>query len=130
MPWKESTCMTQRREFVLLANVPEVNVSQLCNRFGISRKTGYKWRARFAAEGPRDSKGRSLRDFDLTRRMFKYPLSYMIYSPIFDALPASARDAIYRRLWGELSRKDRGDRTAIVEILRATRSGLPAYFRL
>jgi len=47
MPWKESTCMTQRREFVLLANVPEVNVSQLCDRFGISRKTGYKWRARF-----------------------------------------------------------------------------------
>ena len=40
MPWKESTCMTQRREFVLLANVSDVNVSQLCERFGISRKTG------------------------------------------------------------------------------------------
>src|SRR2546421_4112154 len=50
MPWKESTCMTQRREFVLLANVPEVNVSQLCNRFGISRKTGYKWRSRFQTD--------------------------------------------------------------------------------
>ena len=47
MPWKESTCMTQRREFVLLANVSDVNLSQLCERFGISRKTGYKWRSRF-----------------------------------------------------------------------------------
>lgn len=47
MPWKESTCMTQRREFVLLANVPDVNLTQLCNGFGISRKTGYKWRSRF-----------------------------------------------------------------------------------
>ena len=47
MPWKESTCMTQRREFVFLANVSDANLSQLCERFGISRKTGYKWRSRF-----------------------------------------------------------------------------------
>jgi hypothetical protein len=32
----------------------------------------------FAAIGPRDAEGRSLRDFDLTRRMFKYPCSYLI----------------------------------------------------
>ena len=92
---------------------------------------------RFAAQGPRDPKGRSLRDFDLERRMFRHPLSYMIYSPLFDSLPASARDAIYARLWTVLSGKDRSkpytrlsaaDRTAIVEILRATRSGLPSYF--
>ncbi len=92
---------------------------------------------RFASEGPRDAKGRSLRNFDLTRRMFRYPLSYMIYSPLFDALPASASAAIYGRLWTVLSGKDRSkdyarltadDRTAILEILRATRPGLPAYF--
>jgi hypothetical protein len=81
---------------------------------------------RFAALGPRDRKGRSLRDFDLQKRMFRYPLSYMIYSPQFDALPASARDAIYMRLWkGLQERKDR----AVVEILRDTRPGLPAYFK-
>src|SRR2546421_1796315 len=80
---------------------------------------------RFAAEGPRDSKGRSLRDFDLKRRMFRYRLSYMIYSPQFDALPAAARDAIYARLWTELSKPGRSE---IVEILRETKSGLPPYF--
>jgi len=91
----------------------------------------------FAGQGPRDAKGRSLRDFDLTRRMFRYPLSYMIYSPLFDELPSTARDAIYARLWTVLSGKEKSkdyarltaaDRTAILEILRTTRSGLPAYF--
>ena len=80
----------------------------------------------FAAQGPRDPKGRSLRDFDLTRRIFRYPLSYMIYSPLFDALPAAAKNAIYARLWKMLS--ERKDSAAIVEILRATKPGLPAYF--
>lgn len=47
MPWKENTRMSQRHEFVILANASAVNLSQLCGRFGISRKTGYKWRARF-----------------------------------------------------------------------------------
>src|SRR6185312_3834205 len=82
----------------------------------------------FEARGPRDAKGRSLRDFDLTTRMFRYPLSYMIYSPQFDALPAAARDAIYKELWRGLSGRNRAERTAIVEILRDTRSGLPSYF--
>jgi hypothetical protein len=35
----------------------------------------------FAAAGPRDGQGRSLRDFDLQRRLFKHPCSYLIYSP-------------------------------------------------
>jgi hypothetical protein len=68
----------------------------------------------------------------------RYPLSYMIYSAPFDALPAEARDAIYRRLWRVLSGAVQGeryaslspgDREAIVEILVATKSGLPDYFR-
>jgi hypothetical protein len=83
----------------------------------------------FAAQGPRDSKGRSLRDFDLTKRLFRYPLSYLIYSEQFDALPPAAREAIYARLWSQLSKKPSADRTAIVEILRDTKPGLPAYFR-
>jgi hypothetical protein len=91
----------------------------------------------FAAAGPRDRQGRSLRDFDLERRTFRYPLSYMIYSPLFDSLPSAARDAIYKRLFDVLSGKDRSkayarlsaiDRTAIVDILKDTRPGLPAYF--
>jgi transposase InsO family protein len=68
MPWKESTCMSQRREFVLLANFPEVNLSQLCGRFGISRKTGYKWRARFQANDTRALADQSRRPQHSPRR--------------------------------------------------------------
>lgn len=50
MAWKEQSVFEQRKEFVELANHDESNVSQLCYRFGISRKTGYKWLAR-AREG-------------------------------------------------------------------------------
>jgi hypothetical protein len=93
---------------------------------------------RFAASGPRDAAGRSLRDLDLTTRLMKYPCSYMIYSDAFDALPPMARDRIYARLWRVLSGQepDRryatlkpADRRAVIEILRATRSGLPEYFK-
>ena len=45
----------------------------------------------FAAKGPRDRAGRSLRDFDLRKRMFKYPCSYLIYSEAFDALPEAGQ---------------------------------------
>ncbi|HEX7796628.1 MAG TPA: hypothetical protein VF456_19835, partial [Vicinamibacterales bacterium] len=41
---------------------------------------------RFSGMGPTDSRGRSLRQLDLERRMFRYPCSYMIYAPAFDAL--------------------------------------------
>jgi hypothetical protein len=54
--------------------------------------------AQFASRAKRDSQGRSLRDFDLTRRLFRYPLSYLVYSPAFDALPDDAKQLFYRRL--------------------------------
>jgi hypothetical protein len=94
--------------------------------------------AAFSARGPRDSKGRSLRDFDLQRRLMRYPCSYMIYSPAFDGLPAAAKDAIYARMWAVLSggeptpkyrRLTAADRAAVIEILRNTKGDLPAYFR-
>ena len=47
----------------------------------------------FPQRGPRDRKGRSLRDFDFKTRLFRYPLSYMIYSAQFDALPDSGARA-------------------------------------
>jgi hypothetical protein len=93
---------------------------------------------RFAASGPRDAKGRSLHELDLTRRLLKYPCSYLIYSDAFDALPPAAKDPIYRRMWevlsgGETGERYRaalslGDRQAIVEILRETKPDLPLYF--
>jgi hypothetical protein len=92
----------------------------------------------FSAQGPIDSEGRSLRQLDLKRRLMRYPCSYMIYSPAFDGLPDEARDAIYARLWLVLSGRERAakyarlslaDRQAVVEILRETKKGLPAYFQ-
>jgi transposase InsO family protein len=53
MPWQERTVMSQRQEFVALAAQDGTNVSAVCARYGISRKTGYKWLAR-AAAGDRD----------------------------------------------------------------------------
>lgn len=84
----------------------------------------------FASRGPRDSKGRSLRDLDLQTRTFRYPLSYLIYSKGFDGLPEPTRAYIYRRLGEVLNGKDQDrafrhlsaeDRAAIAEILRETK---------
>lgn len=84
---------------------------------------------RFAAGGPRDSQGRSLRELKLNGRLMRYGCSYMIYSPAFDALPAEAKDFIYRRMWEGLAAQPAEDRTAVIQILRETKPGLPAYFR-
>ena len=92
---------------------------------------------RMSASGPRDRQGRSLYELDLQRRLMKYPCSYLIYSPAFDALPPLAKDPIYRRMWQVLSGEARepryrslslADRRAVVEILKDTKPGLPAYF--
>src|SRR4051794_7293367 len=58
---------------------------------------------KFAKAGPRDRQGRSLRDFDLNGRIFKYPCSYMINSEAFDSMPELARERIFRRLWEVLT---------------------------
>ena len=71
----------------------------------------------FASSGPRDRRGRSLRDLDLQTRLFKYRCSYMIYSPAFDALPAEARSAMLARLRTHLTDPD------TIAILDDTRAG-------
>ena len=85
--------------------------------------------ADFAAAGPRDSKGRSLRDLQLTTRLMKYPLSYLIYSEQFAALPDLVRRGVWRRIDDVLEGRDKrpkfahvsaADRVAIKEILQAT----------
>jgi hypothetical protein len=96
--------------------------------------TSSRFAREFAARGVRDAQGRSLRDFDLSNRIFRYPCSYLIYSPAFDALPEVARGYVYHRLLQVLSGEAAGadfaglsgeDRQAIVEILLATKKGLP-----
>jgi len=51
MPWKNITQMSQRYEFIKFALVDGSNISELCRRFDISRKTGYKWITRFLNKG-------------------------------------------------------------------------------
>ena len=51
MPWKVASAMSQREEFVALAQSEGVNMSELCLRSGISRKTGYKWLSRYLEAG-------------------------------------------------------------------------------
>lgn len=91
----------------------------------------------FAARGPRDAKGRSLRDFDLKTRLFRYPCSYLIYSRAFDSLPRDVKDLVYKGLWETLGGRSGGkddprlapnDREAILDILRETKPDLPDYW--
>jgi hypothetical protein len=91
----------------------------------------------FAAAAPQDSRGRSLKQLDLVKRLMRYPCSYMIYSRAFDELPRPTKEAIYARLWTILSGKDKtpkysklstADRAAIVSILLDTKKDLPKYF--
>jgi transposase InsO family protein len=51
MAWKEVTEMSLREEFVLLVKKEQLSISDLCTRFGISRKTGYKWLRRYNEAG-------------------------------------------------------------------------------
>src|SRR3990167_3123943 len=52
MPWLESSAMDQRLRFVAEHLAGEVTMTQLCEAYAISRRVGYKWLARYAAEGP------------------------------------------------------------------------------
>ncbi len=92
----------------------------------------------FAARGPFDNRGRSLREFDLKSRLFKYPCSYLVYSEAFAGLPAEVKDIALKRMHEVLTGKDRteafthlaaADRKAVLEILRDTLPELPAYWK-
>ena len=82
--------------------------------------------------------GRSLRELDLTTRLFKYPCSFLIYSDAFDALPVYAKDYLYARLVRILTGKEHApqyaalsaaDRKAVVEILKATKPQFAAALK-
>lgn len=92
----------------------------------------------FARKGVRDSRGRSLRDFDLEKRLFKYPCSYLIYSDSFEQLPTAMKEYVYERMYEVLKDRDysrdfdhlsAADRQAILEIVRETKKDLPDYWR-
>ena len=94
---------------------------------------------RFESQGPTDKQGRSLRQFDLQTRLFKYPCSYMIYSEAFDSLPREMKLMLYSRLWKILSGTDSDPafqkipeetKRAIRDILIETKPDIPRYWTL
>jgi hypothetical protein len=87
----------------------------------------------FSKQGPHDSQGRSLRQLDLQHRLLRYPMSYLIYSNYFDALPADVKAYVFRRFRQILTGEDKSpafahlsadDRTAILQILKETKPGI------
>jgi hypothetical protein len=100
---------------------------------GFTSTSGFdRW---FEAQAKRDPQGRSLRDLDLHSRLFKYRLSYLIYSPGFEGLPGCAKEFIYTRIDDVLSGRDTdpafshlsaSERAAILQILNNTD---PAFAR-
>lgn len=93
--------------------------------------------AAFEQDAVRDGHGHSLRRLDLQQRLFRVPCSYMIHSAAFRALPPSARHAVYARMSTLLADADdprvrarlsASDREAVVHILEATITELPAGF--
>ena len=102
----------------------------------VAGDSSFTWE--FAARGPFDRRGRSLRQFDLQTRIFKYPCSYLIYSETFDAIPQPAKRYVYRRLFEVLSGGDQSpefntlsaeDRLAILEILVDTKPGFAGEWK-
>jgi hypothetical protein len=86
----------------------------------------------FSRLGPRDEQGHSLRDLDLTRRLFTFPCSYLVYSRSFDELPPVLKNYIKKRLSAILAGQggdkfahlSQSDRDSIVAILKATKPDL------
>lgn len=92
----------------------------------------------FQARGQRDRHGRSLRDFDLETRLFRYRLSYLVYTEAFDGLPRIVLDSVYARLFAVLTGTadadefwwlGREERRAIFDILLDTKQDLPPSWR-
>lgn len=95
-----------------------------------------KFADEFVRAGPKDSRGRSLRDLDLTSRLFRFRCSYMIYSTGFDGLPKPMKEYLWQRLETILAGKDPSpvykdfsaeDRQAVLEILTDTKPEFKAF---
>lgn len=107
-------------EALLMVGVPELT-DEITGTSGFAES--------FQAKGPYDTGGRTLRELDLSERLFRYPCSYLIYSEAFGALPDVTRQYVYERLGAILSGEDQSpgfahlspdDRGAIFGILQGT----------
>ena len=124
---------TQRRINAAAKNV--LKHLLMCDEFPLTDNVSgtSDFASQFANRGPRDSKARTLRDFDLEKQLFRYPCSYLIYSASFDALPVEVRLPVIDGLIEILEGRNTSDefthlsaeaRAAILEILRDTKPQL------
>lgn len=95
-----------------------------------------KW---FQDQGPKDSKGRSFRQFNLDTRLFEYPCSFLVYSEAFEKMEPLLKEKVMKRMWDVLSGKEKKEpfsnipksrRRAITEILIETLPSVPDYWVL
>lgn len=96
MPWQEVSTMSLRQEFVTMVQHGTVNLRELCRRFRISRKTGYKWLARFAVEGAAGLADRSRRPRRSPARTPR-PMEAAVIA-VREAHPAWGGRKLHRRL--------------------------------
>jgi hypothetical protein len=130
MHWTQLTPQLQSRFELMLR--PLVDALLMANAAPLPRRVagGNGYAERFQARGPTDTEGRSLRQLDLSKHVFRYPLSFLIYSEGFDALPLFVREHVYAKLAQILRQPDPGapyssrsaaDRQAAFDILVATK---------
>ncbi len=134
-PSTDPTAQAQQQVIVAKAATAVVDYMLFANeaRLTAEVKGSIIFKGQFRRRGPDDSEGRSLREFDLQTRLFRYPCSYLIYSLAFDSLQQSLRNAIYVQLWQVLNSSeqaprfrhlDKDTRAAICQILRDTKPEL------
>ena len=115
MPWKAMTPMLQREEFVGLARQEGANVSELCRRFAISRKTGYKWLGRSVSGREDWARERSRRPANSPNRVSQEREAQVL--ALRDEHPAWGGRKIRRRL-EDLGSRDAPAASTITAILR------------
>jgi hypothetical protein len=119
--------------YLVFADEPELNISS-ADAIAL-RKTAYaRW---FQTRGTIDGSPGSLREFDLTRRLFRNRLSYLMNTPLFDGLPEATRNKLLTRIWHGLTKEQpeeafrhlgAEERKRIVAIVRAQKRNLPAVW--
>lgn len=108
-----------------------VNHLLFCDEIALTQPVvgGEAFQQAFRANRREDQRGRSLKDFDLRTRMFKYRCSYMVYSRAFGLMPGLLKDAVVQKLRAILTGADNDpayehlpaeERRAILGILRET----------
>ncbi len=131
--WQDVSPTDQKRLRQMMEPLVRALFFQGAAPYGSPIKGGSGFAERFAEAGPKDSKGRSLRELDLNTRLLRHPLSYEIYSAQFDALPQYALEYIYSRIAEILQGRDTtgisaaipaGERELIRQILIQTKPAI------